>query len=224
MPKNVKVKSKEVPGFGEGWITYASWDNNTRNPISSFKTTWLVPPPPSTQSDQTIFLFNGIQNSDWIYQPVLQWGTSAAGGGNYWSIASWYVDGSDGPETTALFTDLVRVTPGDTLVGVMALTRQNGNLFDYNCFFQGIANTSLVITDVEQLTWCAETLEAYGITNCSNYPNTDKTAMTAIDIQTGNVRPTLAWSADNSVTDCGQETVVVSNSARTGEVNLYYHR
>ena len=26
-----------------------------------------------------------------VLQPVLQWGVSAAGGGNYWAIASWYL-------------------------------------------------------------------------------------------------------------------------------------
>ena len=45
---------------------------------------------------RTIFLFNGIQNSTSIYQPVLQWGPSAAGGGNFWTVASWYVDGAGG--------------------------------------------------------------------------------------------------------------------------------
>ena len=51
-------------------------------------------PAPATRSRQTIFLFNGIQNTGanfGILQPVLQYGSSAAGGGAFWSIASWYV-------------------------------------------------------------------------------------------------------------------------------------
>ncbi len=66
MPGNVAVPSEIVPTFGSGWIAYADWSNTTGNPISSFSTTWTVPPAPTTQSGQTIFLFNGIQNSTMI--------------------------------------------------------------------------------------------------------------------------------------------------------------
>jgi hypothetical protein len=68
------VAAAAVPTFGSGWITYAYWTNSSGKPVSSFRTTWVVPPAPSTMSGQTIFLFNGIQNSTMIYQPVLQWG------------------------------------------------------------------------------------------------------------------------------------------------------
>lgn len=88
MPTNVTREPGPAPALGTGWIVYASWTNNTGRTITSFKTTWVVPPPPATQSGQTIFLFNGIQNSTMIYQPVLQWGPSAAGGGNNWAVAS----------------------------------------------------------------------------------------------------------------------------------------
>src|SRR5579885_2179473 len=57
-----------VPAFGTGWITDAGWTNDTGSPITSFSTTWVVPPAPTTQSNQVIFLFNGIQNSTMIYQ------------------------------------------------------------------------------------------------------------------------------------------------------------
>ena len=87
--------------------------------------TWTVPPAPSTDSGQTIFLFNGIQNYGTNYgilQPVLQWGPSAAGGGSYWSIASWYVtSGGD-----AFHTTLIQVDEGDVLIGLMTFTGQPG--------------------------------------------------------------------------------------------------
>ncbi len=121
-----------------------------------------------------IFLFSGIQNSTMIYQPVLQWGESAAGGGNYWAVASWYVDGQGG---IALHSSLVQVNPGDTLVGVMTLTGQSGSQFSYDCSFQGIANASLPVSNIEQLTWLIETLECYGITKASDYPDAALTEM-----------------------------------------------
>src|SRR5207249_6834550 len=63
MPKNELVLSERIGALGSGWISYASWRNNTGRPVSLFATSWVVPPTPSTQSGQTIFLFNGIQNA-----------------------------------------------------------------------------------------------------------------------------------------------------------------
>jgi hypothetical protein len=219
MPWNVSRAPNRQPAFGSGWIVYTDWSNDTGNPLSSFATTWIVPPAPTTQSGQTIFLFNGIQNSTMIYQPVLQWGVSAAGGGDYWGVSSWYADGQGG---VAFHSQLVQVNPGDVLVGIMTLSGQSGSAFNYDCQFQGIANTLLPIQNVQELTWCAETLEAYGITQCSDYPGTSETAMTSISLQTGNVNPAIAWTPVDLVTDCGQSIVVVSNSSTNGEVDIYY--
>lgn len=208
-----------APAMGSGWITYAYWTNNSGHPVMRFATTWVVPPAPATDHSQTIFLFNGIQNSTMIYQPVLQWGPSAAGGGSYWAVASWYVDGQGGP---AFHSNLIRVNPGDVLVGVMWQTGQSGSKFSYGCQFQGIANSGLPISNVEELTWNIETLEAYGVQQCSDYPNTNFTAFVAIDFQTSAGRPAITWTPVNTVTDCGQNAHVVSNANPGGEVDLYY--
>jgi hypothetical protein len=225
MPGNVarrprlELEAAAVPGLGEGWIAYASWTNDTGHPVSSFRTTWTVPAAPSHHADQTIFLFNGIQNSTMIYQPVLQWGPSAAGGGSFWSVASWYVDGQGG---VAFFTDPVQVNAGANLVGVMTLTGQSGQAFSYSCRFQGIDDTTLTIQDVEELTWCIETLEAYDVDQCLDYPATVTTALRSIEIQTGSTHPALTWSPATPVTDCGQHVRVVSNANPAGEVDISY--
>jgi hypothetical protein len=222
MPHNVFVPAEKlaaVPALASGWITYADWSNNTGSPITSFRTTWVVPPPPATSSGQVIFLFNGIQNSSFIFQPVLQWGQSAAGGGNFWAVASWYVDGPGG---LAIHSSLVQVNPGDVLIGIMTLIGQSGGFFNYNSIFQGKANSQLAVNQIPQLTWCAETLEAYGLTKCSDYPASCKTAMTAIEIRTTAGQAPLNWQAVNAVTDCRQHTVIVTNGSPNGEVDLYY--
>jgi hypothetical protein len=210
-----------IPALGSGWIAYAYWNNGTGTPVSSLRTTWQVPPAPATEAKQTVFLFNGIQNygaNYGILQPVLQWGPSAAGGGSYWSVASWYVTSSG----QAFHTPLVRVNPGDTLVGVLTLTNQSGTSFNYDCAFQGIAGTALPLQNIAELVWCTETLEAYQINQCSDYPDTAMTALRAISIQTGNSLPPLTWTPVNRVTDCGQKAVVVSNSPSHGEVDISY--
>ena len=226
MPLNVVKHFGELmepgpmPSFGSGWIVYSGWSNNSGHPLSSFQTTWVVPPAPATSNGQTIFLFNGIQNSTMIYQPVLQWGPSAAGGGAYWAVASWYADGQSGQ---SFHSQLVRVNTGDTLVGIMTLSSQSPTGgFNYNCQFQGIAHTGLPIQNVQELTWCNETLEAYGITRCSDYPNTGNTRFTSIAIQCDSVTPTINWSVNNAATNCGQHVEIISNSATAGEVEIWF--
>jgi len=224
MPGNVRAVNPalqpgaKVPGLASGWITYAGWNNATGKPITLFKTTWKVPPKPATEHGQTIFIFNGIQNSGWIFQPVLQWGPSAAGGGNYWAVASWYVDGS------AYHSSLTNVSVGQSLVGVMTETGKTGSNFNYNSIFQGIANSSFNVHNIPELTWCCETLECYGMTVCSDYPNTEKTEMKDIEIKTTGGHPALKWVAVDAHTDCHQHTVVVSDHNPGGEVDLYYKK
>jgi hypothetical protein len=215
-----------VSALGSGWITYAYWNNGTGSSITSLRTTWTVPPAPRESDNQVIFLFNGIQNygaNFGILQPVLQWGTSAAGGGPSWKVASWYV----ASQGTALHSPLVDVNPGDTLVGVMTLEGVNHvpnapTTFDYHCVFEGLPGTSLHVRNIAELLWCNQTLEAYGVTRCDNYPDTPSTAMKAIALQTGTVNPSVSWTPVDAVTDCGQHTVVVNNSSTDGEVDLFY--
>lgn len=212
-----------LPALGSGWISYAWWNNGTGQSISSFRTTWQVPPSPNTDSGQTIFLFNGIQNFGTNYgilQPVLQWGPSAAGGGSYWSIASWYVTSGG----QAFHTNLSPVNAGDTLTGVMTLTNQSGMSFDYTCEFQGRSGTRLPVTNIAELLWCNETLEAYDLEQCTDYPATERTDFRSISIQTGDVNPAITWTAVNAFTDCNQHTVIVDNSSTNGEVDIYYRR
>jgi hypothetical protein len=49
-----------TPPLTNGWITNSGWSNNTGIPISSFSTTWKVPPAPISMGSQIVFLFNGI--------------------------------------------------------------------------------------------------------------------------------------------------------------------
>ena len=59
-----KKKGTMAPGpITDGWIINSEWTNNTGNPISYFKTRWIVPPEPATDNGQTVFLFNGIQQT-----------------------------------------------------------------------------------------------------------------------------------------------------------------
>src|SRR4051794_8812134 len=76
-------------GRGHGWITTAYWETTASEAVTEFRSTWKVPPEPERRGGQLIYLFNGITNEarNAILQPVLQWGTSPAGGGPYWAVA-----------------------------------------------------------------------------------------------------------------------------------------
>jgi hypothetical protein len=217
MPGNVARAGRPTPALGDGWIVYAYW--NAPNPITYFSTSWVVPPAPASSDGQVVFLFNGIQSNTMIYQPVLQWGVSAAGGGNYWAVASWYADGQGGP---AFHSSLVRVNPGDVLTGVMTLTGHSAAGYSYNCEFTGIANSGYAITNVPELFQAVETLECYGLQQASDYPS-GKTEMSRIDIQTGKTAADVAWTVVDAVTDVGQQALIFDTDySGYGEVDIYY--
>lgn len=215
------LETSERVQLSSGWISYAYWETNAANLIRSFKTSWSVPNAPVTRSGQTIFLFNGIQNhgNDYgILQPVLQWGQSAAGGGEYWSIASWYVTSSG----HAFHSPLTRVDTNQELIGVMTLIQGTEQRSDYHCEFTGFSNSSLNVQNINTLVWCNETLEAYSISKCSDYPNEPSTLFERIEIRTQQPIANVNWVPSNNVQDCGQHTDVLSDSAASGSVKISY--
>ena len=224
---SASVASGPVPGIPDtGWIENSQWRNSSTEPIAYFSTTWVVPPAPSSSDNQLIYLFNGMQpdSGAHILQPVLQWGAGYAGGGNYWSITNWYADGQGGP---AVFQPLIQVSPGVVLQGVMTCTGQSGADFNYKSSFVGHSAADVTVTDVVELTWAYETLECYGLTKCSDYPNTLLTAMYDIEVKTGKpgssgTDAAIGWFAVTNFTDCGQSCVIASNASPGGAVYLYF--
>jgi len=206
--------SRHSPSMDSGWITYASHCCNPRDILYNFSTTWEVPPAPATDNGQTLFLFPGIEPASYetILQPVLQWGCSAAGGGPYWSIASWYVGNG-----TALYTPLIEVDAGTSLTGTMRNTRINKDgTFSYCTHFKDYPDTKMQVVNCPQLRWLSETLESYGVKAKSDYP-TGTTAMKDINVE----GPTVSWIVTNDLGD-GLETVVVVDGSVNGEVDFVY--
>jgi hypothetical protein len=220
-----RFSDNRVPEL-QGWIAYAYWTNTaTSNPITYFSTNWVVPSAPSKQGGQTIFLFNGMQDgttsTSYIVQPVLQWGPSAAGGGNYWSITNWYVSSSQ-----AFYGSLENVSAGTSLQGVMQETSHSGSKYNYTSSFVGYpAASSLAVTNVPQAYWAAETLESYGVTNTSTeYPPNTDIAMSSIKILQGSSNASISWTTAQGARNIAQEAVVVSNSSSEGQVDIYFRK
>lgn len=202
--------------FKTGWITDASWFNRG-SPISSFATSWIVPPAPKTYDGQTVFLFNSIEPASYnaILQPVLQYGPSAAGGANYWAVASWYVVGSQAYHTT-----LVRVNAGQVLNGLITLKSYCGNNYNYASTFTNIGGTTLYLYNSPQLVWATETLEAYNIKRATDYPH-GSTVFYNIYVNTLAGIPSVFWGVVNDVAD-GLSTIVNQQGASNARITVNY--
>lgn len=212
--------------YNNGWIEYVQIVPNNNELILSFSTNWIVPSPPTSKSNQTIYLFNAISSMysgvSNILQPVLQWGPSPAGGGNYWAICNWYVSSNN-----QYFHDsLIKVNSGDNLHGLVELiSKSNDTAFNYVSSFAEIPGSELKVNNIHQLMYAYEALEAYNIQHCTDYPTDDKIKMSNIQITINPVTPSYlsyAWSDNGS--DCGQHISIVNSSSTNGEVDIYFHR
>ena len=218
---DVAPSDAPIPGLGTGWITFASWQNLASEPISQITTDWTVPPPPTAiDTDQTIFLFNALQNASRtnLLQPVLQWGVSQTGGGPFWSISNWYIDSSG----HVCHSGSLPVLPGQGLTGIISLGQETSGLFSYVVSFDGYPNLDLSVTGIEELTYAVETLETYQIGTCIEYPAAPFTAMSNISIAVGGTSPALSWTVQNNPTICGEHAIITSSVNPGGQINIVY--
>ncbi|KAJ3107087.1 hypothetical protein HK100_003645, partial [Physocladia obscura] len=211
------ASSSSIVPFESGWIADANWYNNLGSPINSFSTSWFVPPVPATISGQTLFIFNSIEPAagNAILQPVLQFGGSAAGGGNYWAIAHWYV----GPSAT-YFTPLVTVSVGQQLTGLIQLQSISGSSYTYLSSWSNLGGAALQVT-TDELVWATETLEVYSVTSSSDFP-TGVTQMSEINLSTqASGNPSISWATASDSADSVYATVVADGSVNA-VVNIQY--
>ena len=205
----------------KGWIAYAHWSNDTGHPVAEFNTTWIVPDAPS-ENQGLLYFFNGIDPSDYstgILQPVLQYGVGAAGGGNYWAIANWYVHG-DG---TAVHSDLIRVNNGETLTGKMYQVSEVHGAYTYESEFTQYPKINLQVKNLPELVWFNETLEAYGISSCAGYPKKSLN-YTGISITlNGEALSEVSWATSTGTSKvCNESATVVNKSASNGKVTINF--
>ncbi|KDR70782.1 hypothetical protein GALMADRAFT_144277 [Galerina marginata CBS 339.88] len=200
-----------------GYIAFANWRNTAASQITSFTTVWPVPSTPTSWNGQLLYWFNGLvpDSFDAILQPVLQYGVSPAGGGEYYSIASWFVVGSN-----AYHSSLTRVSVGQQLTGVMTLNSISST-YNWNSIFTGVSASSLSISTAEVLDWAYEALEIYTTSIPSNLP-AGHTAMTGINIANGATHPaSIPWSPSSDPGDSVFMSIT-STSSTSGAVQITY--
>jgi len=181
----IEKTNSDIEPTDNGWIEAAWW--HAPRWMKHMSGNFVVPPAPSNKGSQTIFFFPSFEPhaGNAIIQPVLQWGSSAAGGGKYWAIASWYV----GPHRT-VHGPLKRVNVGDKLAGTIAgaactsggkctwtITTKDTT---HSATSQIKVKTGEVYTEVQ-----GGVLEAYSVDHCNKYPSNGVEAFFNLAVKDG---------------------------------------
>lgn len=151
-----------------GWIVDARTTTSTS--YGELIATWTVPPQPTSNDGQTIYMFPGMDNPSvgTIIQPVLAWYEGQ------WTFTSWSCCNSSGN----WYGPSINVNPGDTIVGTLQSTCAPGvqncsawNITSYDetsgqsTTFPGGADPAETVDRA-----FAGALEVYDLVQCSDYP------------------------------------------------------
>src|SRR5664279_1548626 len=226
--KSIQKKGNEISAltkYTDGWNTYAY---SPKRP-TYFSTKWIVPPPPKENRGQLLYIFSALFGreflsdsgfSDHIIQPVLQWGLSAAGGGNYWSICNWYVAGEN-----YYYDSLIKVNQNTTLEGIIKRSYCSDTSFNYESSFSGYP-TSLHANNLPLLEIAYEALESYGADKYDEYPENEKIRMFDIHIESDIKDQVVLWQSfnlENPSNELGQFTRIINQDTNGGEIDIFFH-
>ncbi|KAF8907840.1 hypothetical protein CPB84DRAFT_239319 [Gymnopilus junonius] len=223
LPKRPSNGTNTRRDLESGWIAYTYWENTGPSPISFFGSNWVVPAIPTSWDGQLLYWFNGLEPAveNAILQPVLQYGFSPAGGGEFYALASWWLIGND-----VYHTDISLVSPGTYLQGQMTLTGTSTSggvtTYDYQSTFVGYPGTTISASTTEELAWAFETLEIYGTEFIPDLPY-GNTVYSAIDIafQNGQHPSSIPWGASSDSVDNVNMTVLSTSSTNVTHATYY---
>lgn len=175
-----ELVTEGVSPLVSGWVE--DGEVTTATSYAKLSGGWVVPPAPSTTSDnQTLYFFPGMQQYNpppnqplSIIQPVLAW-NGAYGPANAWGIASWNCCLGD---QSTWYSTYRTVKPGDTIVGTMVSTCAPGTLacptWNITTTDQTTGGTTTLGNSLsygQTFNWAfAGALEAYNVNLCSDYP------------------------------------------------------
>jgi len=217
-----KKNSTKAGDFAPGWQAWTTYESSSSEGVTSFLGYFSITEDPENADGQTLFMFTGLQNENWIpgpnsppapqnfeiIQPVLQWGPSAGGGGNYWTLASWYVTVYNG----FLISDLISVNSGDTIFGNMTLIGPSSWYISGVVQSNGQATTlKATKNNLKVNPWAYCTLEVYGDYGvCGEYPDNPQ-IYSKLKIFEGRKMVTPNWQP-NVTPDpiCGEHVTVES--------------
>ncbi|HWA73308.1 MAG TPA: hypothetical protein VG937_13260 [Polyangiaceae bacterium] len=159
----------------DGWVSrvQASANNLGVFPprFNGIESTMTVPPTPTVQLFQQIYLFVSLTPADdqAILQPVLQWGGEA---GNRWMVAGWFIDRAD----NVFHSTRVNVTAGETIKGTIRDVRNS--CVGTDCQWEikllrgNTSISSLRVNSTEAYAHAQKAVfEAYKLTSCRQLPS-----------------------------------------------------
>jgi hypothetical protein len=190
------------PTISHAWVEYAS--TTTSSSYAYMYAYWTVPPAPSANNGQTVFLFPGMEDYKdvvTIIQPVLGWNDDYP---SAWGIASWNCCASG----TVFEATPTRVNSGDTIAGYMFDTCAPGTLScaswdiitqdETSGKYSELANTS---SQGQTFNWAfAGALEVYNIVQCGDYPTDNSVSFYNIELYSDSFAliGNPAWSVTNN--------------------------
>jgi hypothetical protein len=214
-----------------GYLALARWDfqaatMNKAKFIRSYTATWRVPLAPSTESDQTVYLFMGMETADSksILQPVLQWGKEVGGGGGtVWSVACYFVDGRSENLKMGTRTKSVRVSSGDVLDATIELVSREKDLFGYSCGFKGINGCGIYVESPLQFVQTGIALEVASVGKSSDLPMSKVTHFEDLEILLDDgTRADPSWQIRNCAIEYGVRAIPIAHDGVQSEIDIYY--
>ena len=238
------------PNTGYNWVTGTEYAGNGQ-PIMYFSTNYSVPVAPEDPGP-LFYIWSGISPSPSSYpliQPVLQWGSNGAFGGEYWTVANWCVFS---PTLAAISPNTPALYSGTNLQGIVNCYNYEtaNNSYDYTSYFyyngsnQNILNveynttynkfgggTGVFPTIPGTLTNAYEVLEVPGYTTTAyQYPNQENISMNSISLKTGTTNSlnstsvsTVNWTTFKEA-DLGENTTIVnSDGTGDGQIDIWFY-
>ncbi len=193
--KASRIHSPEI----SGWLESVSV--TTSESYHKITASWVVPPAPTSEDGQVLYLFPGFEDSNdviSIVQPVLQWGAATGGGGDYWVLGSWNCC----PSGVSWYSPFVDVNVGDTILGTISPNCETG--IEYCPTWNVVGKdettgeeTTLAKTPAEKQVWnwaFGAVSEDYGVGRCSDFPdNSGVTFTVRLYDQNGNPITNPDW-------------------------------
>jgi len=199
-------KHEPRPQHGAAW---KAWTQFHQGALTNLYGEGTVPPNPPQDEGQTLFFWDGIEPDDnsAVLQPVLQYGVSAAGGGSYWAIASWYVS-----TTTVYYTKVYEVAVGETILGNLTFNANNSWTTTGTIKSTGkAAKFTMKPPKTSDYTWGYTVLEAYNVDDCSNvYPTTNKIVFNNLKATIARKPITPQWQVMTQTTTCSENAQIAS--------------
>jgi len=142
---------------------------------------------------------------------VIQYGPSEAGGGKYWTIASWWVNSAG----SALYSTLNKIKTGDAIFGTMVRTSSTAN--STNWVITGLVNnanpTTLKVTNTPLQQVATLTMEVYSVNGCAEYPNDAGIVFTNFQLLDNGKAYKPVWTPTVDYSDCGEGVKFTNKNA-----------